>query len=119
MNLSSIPLAIALRQHAQSKRAAEFNAESLLFGPQRRAQQCRLKRKIKVCGRRSGKTFEDAVDLLEALAGRLDAGVGVVGLGPGGRTGIVDLPGQRRAIPGILGEQAVARERIAARLLNT
>lgn len=66
MDSSSLRLAIALRQHAQSRRAGEFSADALLFGPQKRAQQCRLKRKIKVCGRRSGKTFEDAVDLLES-----------------------------------------------------
>jgi hypothetical protein len=64
MDPSQLRLAIALRQHAQSRRAAEFSADECLFGIQRECNRSKHQRKIKVCGRRSGKTYEDAVDLI-------------------------------------------------------
>ena len=53
----------------------------------------------------------EAVHLLEALAGRLDARIAVIGRGFSGRTGIVDLPGERGTVPRILGEQPVEQGR--------
>ena len=57
-------LQIALRQLAQSRRASEFSAEACSFGPQRAAILSKHKRKVKVCGRRSGKTVGDAIELM-------------------------------------------------------
>lgn len=59
-------LALTLRQHAQSVRAAEFSAEACSFGKQRSAIESRHKRKVLRCGRRSGKTVGVAIALLLA-----------------------------------------------------
>ena len=53
-----------MRQLSQAKRAAEFSADACSFGPQRVAILSEHKRKVKVCGRRSGKTVGDAIELL-------------------------------------------------------
>ena len=53
----------------------------------------------------------ELVDLVEALLGPLDAGVGVIGRGLGRRTRVVDLPGEGGAVSRILGEQAVEQRR--------
>jgi hypothetical protein len=64
MDTQAARLARTLRQLAQSRRAAEFSAEACSFGPQRAAILSKHKRKVKVCGRRSGKTVGDAIELM-------------------------------------------------------
>ena len=64
MDQQAARLALTLRQLAQSRRAAEFSAEACSFGKQRAAILSKHKRKVKVCGRRSGKTVGDAIELL-------------------------------------------------------
>jgi hypothetical protein len=64
MDQQAARLARTLRQLAQSARAAEFSAETCSFGPQRAAILSKHKRKVKVCGRRSGKTVGDAIELM-------------------------------------------------------
>jgi len=64
MRKKELQLAIALRKSKQEKRAAEFSAAACSFGPQRAAIESLHKRKVKVCGRRSGKTVGDAIELM-------------------------------------------------------
>lgn len=57
-------LQAALAHFQRQKRAAEFSADACAFGPQRTAILSQHKRKVKVCGRRSGKTVGDAIELV-------------------------------------------------------
>lgn len=69
MNPLEVQLALTLRQHAQSKRAAEFSAEAICFDEQRAWVRDVSPFAVACTTRRSGKTFGDGTALLETALG--------------------------------------------------